>query len=103
MYPTYNCPAWVELADQPQGGTQAGAILLRDNDGTTTTISLQGSSGFVQLGSPDEDGDLRLWDNNPDDEFSINLNGATGNVTGSGQVLPFIQRVGFCGSPRFAR
>lgn len=63
------------------GGDDAGDIILRDNDGTTTSINLQGQFGFVQLGSPDEDGDLRLWDNEPDNEFSINLDGATGNVT----------------------
>lgn len=63
------------------GGDDPGDIILRDNDGTTTTISLQGQFGFVQLGGPDEDGDLRLWDNEPDNEFSINLDGGTGNVT----------------------
>ena len=63
------------------GGTQDGDIILRDTDGTTTTINMQGSSGFIQLGSNDEDGDLQLFDNSPDNPLSINLNGATGNVS----------------------
>lgn len=63
------------------GGDQDGDIILRDTDGTTTTINLLGEFGFIQLGSVDDDGDLRLWDNDPDDEFSIDLDGGTGNVT----------------------
>ncbi len=63
------------------GGNQDGDIILRDTDGTTTTISLDGQLGFIQLGSPNEDGDLRLFDNSPDNSLSINLDGATGNVS----------------------
>jgi len=63
------------------GGNQDGDIILRDTDGTTTTISLDGQLGFIQLGSPNEDGDLRLFDNSPENALSINLDGATGNVS----------------------
>ncbi len=63
------------------GGDRFGDIVLRDTDGTTTTIELHGGLGFIQLGSPTQAGNLRLWDDDPDNDLSIILDGASGNVS----------------------
>ncbi len=61
------------------GGTQEGIFLVKDNDGITTTIDLDGRTGRILLGALGEDGDLIVNDGNAVE--TIRLNGANGTVT----------------------
>ncbi len=61
------------------GGTHEGIILLKDDDGITTTIELDGRTGAIELGANGEDGDLVVNDGSA--STTIRLNGAAGTVT----------------------
>lgn len=63
------------------GGTHEGLLLLKDDDGVTTTIDLDGRTGLIELGGPSEDGDLTVLDGT--EAVTIRLNGAAGTVTNS--------------------
>lgn len=63
------------------GGTHEGLLLLKDDDGLTTTIDLDGRTGLIELGGVGEDGDLTVHD--ATDAVTIRLNGAAGTVTNS--------------------
>jgi hypothetical protein len=58
-----------------------GDIFLRDSINNATTISMDGASGGITLGSSasTEDGDIQIHDN--DGSVSIALDGASGNVS----------------------
>jgi hypothetical protein len=54
---------------------------LKDTDGVTNTIDMDGGTGYIVLGNAgsSEDGDIRV--NDTDGSQSIYLDGASGNVT----------------------
>jgi hypothetical protein len=61
------------------GGVQEGLLLLKDDDGATTTFEADGRTGSIRLGGNNEDGDLIVYDNA--DVETIRLDGQSGNVT----------------------
>jgi len=61
------------------GGTHEGILLLKDDDGVTTTIDLDGRTGGIRLGGNGEDGDLIVYDNTNTETFRVN--GQSGSAT----------------------
>lgn len=60
------------------GGNHEGILSVKDDDGVTTTIDLDGRIGRLLLGALGEDGDLIVNDGNAVER--IRLNGANGNL-----------------------
>ncbi len=61
------------------GGSHEGIVLLKDDDGVTTTIEADGRIGAIFLGGNGEDGDLVVFDNTDAETFRVN--GQTGSAT----------------------
>lgn len=59
--------------------SREGILLLRDNDGTTTTLELDGRFGAVFLGGAGEDGDVVVADDSGN--TTIRLNGDPADLT----------------------
>lgn len=70
------------------GGIHEGILLLKDDDGVTTTIEVDGRVGAIRLGGIGEDGDLRLHDNTDTETFRVNGQSgtATNSLSSNGQV-----------------
>ena len=70
------------------GGIHEGILLIKDDDGATTTIDLDGRTGGIRLGGNGEDGDLIVYDNTDTETFRVNgQSGAvTNELSGNGQV-----------------
>ena len=61
------------------GNSQDGDIFLKNADGATTTVSIDGNLGLLELGAPGEDGDIEIFDDTGAQSFYVD--GRTGNVT----------------------
>lgn len=62
-----------------------GDIYVRDGDTGEISIQLDGVFGHMILGAPSEDGDI--WIQNSSDTTTINLDGATGDVSYQGALV----------------
>ncbi len=70
------------------GGTHEGILLIKDDDGVTTTIEVDGRTGVIRLGGNGEDGDLLIHDSADAETFRVNgqTGTATNELSANGQV-----------------